>query len=46
MNSGWDSSALAWIESMGEQGDRGDWGRQHVLDDDGARLGRPVPQSA
>jgi len=32
MNSGWDSSALAWIESMGEQGDRGDWGRQHVLD--------------
>jgi SAM-dependent methyltransferase len=32
MSNGWDNSALAWIESMGEQGDRGDWGRQHVLD--------------
>jgi len=32
MGNGWDSSALAWIQSMGEQGDRGDWGRQHVLD--------------
>jgi SAM-dependent methyltransferase len=32
MENGWDSSARAWIESMGEQGDRGDWGRQHVLD--------------
>jgi SAM-dependent methyltransferase len=32
MENGWDSSALAWIETMGEQGDRGDWGRQHVLD--------------
>ena len=32
MENGWDSSAIAWIESMGEQGDRGDWGRQHVLD--------------
>src|ERR1700761_8676938 len=32
MNNGWDNSALAWIESMGEQGDRGDWGRQNVLD--------------
>ncbi|MBV8924803.1 MAG: class I SAM-dependent methyltransferase [Bradyrhizobium sp.] len=32
MGNGWDSSALAWVESMGEQGERGDWGRQHVLD--------------
>jgi SAM-dependent methyltransferase len=32
MDNGWDNSALAWIESMGEQGERGDWGRQHVLD--------------
>jgi len=32
MSNGWDNSALAWIESMGEQGDRGDWGRQNVLD--------------
>ncbi len=32
MENGWDRFALAWIESMGEQGDRGDWGRQHVLD--------------
>jgi SAM-dependent methyltransferase len=26
---GWETSAAAWIESMGE---RGDWGREHVLD--------------
>ena len=32
MNNGWDSSAQAWIDSMGERGERGDWGRQHVLD--------------
>jgi SAM-dependent methyltransferase len=32
MSNGWDNSALAWIESMGEQGDRGDWARQNVLD--------------
>src|SRR5215475_14411302 len=32
MNKGWDNSAQAWIESMGEGGERGDWGRQHVLD--------------
>jgi SAM-dependent methyltransferase len=32
MNNGWDSSAQAWIDSMGTRGDRGDWGRQHVLD--------------
>jgi SAM-dependent methyltransferase len=32
MSNGWDTSALAWIESMGEQGDCGDWGRQNVLD--------------
>lgn len=32
MDNGWDNSALAWIQSMGEQGERGDWGRQHVLD--------------
>ncbi len=32
MSNGWDSSAQAWIESMGERGERGDWGRQHVLD--------------
>jgi SAM-dependent methyltransferase len=32
MDNGWDSSAQAWIESMGEEGERGDWGRQHVLD--------------
>ena len=32
---GWDESAAAWIASMG---DRGDWGRQHVLDP--AMLGR------
>jgi SAM-dependent methyltransferase len=29
MNNGWEASAPAWIESMGE---RGDWGREHVLD--------------
>jgi SAM-dependent methyltransferase len=29
MSNGWDSSAQAWIESIGE---RGDWGREHVLD--------------
>jgi SAM-dependent methyltransferase len=32
MNNGWESSAQAWIESMGERGERGDWGRQNVLD--------------
>src|ERR1700751_5327462 len=32
MNNGWESSAQAWIDSMGERGERGDWGRQHVLD--------------
>jgi SAM-dependent methyltransferase len=32
MDNGWENSAGAWIESMGEQGERGDWGRQHVLD--------------
>ncbi len=29
MNNGWTESAEAWIASMGE---RGDWGREHVLD--------------
>ncbi len=29
MTDGWDQSAGAWITSMG---DRGDWGREHVLD--------------
>lgn len=29
MNNGWDTSAQAWIDSMGE---RGDWAREHVLD--------------
>jgi SAM-dependent methyltransferase len=29
MNDGWETSAQAWIESIGE---RGDWGREHVLD--------------
>ena len=28
-SNGWDRSALAWIASMGQQGD---WARQHVLD--------------
>jgi SAM-dependent methyltransferase len=32
MNNGWERSAQAWIDSMGERGERGDWGRQHVLD--------------
>ena len=32
MNNGWESSAQAWIDSLGEHGERGDWGRQHVLD--------------
>src|ERR1700759_2496460 len=32
MDNGWDSYAEAWIDSMGERGERGDWGRQHVLD--------------
>src|ERR1700756_2306865 len=32
MDNGWDSSAQAWIDSMGERGERGDWGRQNVLD--------------
>lgn len=29
MSAGWEQSAQAWIASMGE---RGDWGREHVLD--------------
>ena len=29
MSNGWESSAQAWINSMGE---RGDWAREHVLD--------------
>jgi ubiquinone/menaquinone biosynthesis C-methylase UbiE len=29
MSNGWESSAQAWIDSMGE---RGDWAREHVLD--------------
>jgi SAM-dependent methyltransferase len=29
MDNGWESSAQAWIDSVGE---RGDWGREHVLD--------------
>jgi len=32
MSNGWENSAQAWIDSMGERGERGDWGRQHVLD--------------
>src|SRR6478752_6983170 len=28
-DNGWGRSAQAWIDSMGE---RGDWGREHVLD--------------
>jgi len=32
MNNGWENSAQAWIDSVGERGERGDWGRQHVLD--------------
>jgi ubiquinone/menaquinone biosynthesis C-methylase UbiE len=29
MNSGWELSAQAWIDSIGQ---RGDWAREHVLD--------------
>ncbi|WP_246799657.1 hypothetical protein [Bradyrhizobium sp. CCBAU 51753] len=29
MDNGWETSAQAWIESQRE---RGDWGREHVLD--------------
>jgi SAM-dependent methyltransferase len=29
MSNGWEPSAQAWVESVGE---RGDWGREHVLD--------------
>jgi SAM-dependent methyltransferase len=29
MSNGWELSAQAWIDSLGE---RGDWGREHVLD--------------
>jgi hypothetical protein len=29
MDNGWENSAPAWIDSVGE---RGDWGREHVLD--------------
>jgi SAM-dependent methyltransferase len=29
MDNGWESSAQAWVDSIGE---RGDWGREHVLD--------------
>jgi len=29
MNNGWEVSAQAWVDSIGE---RGDWGREHVLD--------------
>lgn len=32
MSNGWENSAQAWIDSMGERGERGDWGREHVLD--------------
>src|SRR5215472_3014964 len=32
MDNGWESSAQAWIDSMGERGERGDWGRRHILD--------------
>jgi SAM-dependent methyltransferase len=32
MNNGWDSSAQAWIDSLGERGEQGDWAREHVLD--------------
>src|ERR1700749_1279927 len=32
MSNGWGNSPHAWIESMAEQGHRGDWGRQNVLD--------------
>src|SRR5215469_16073826 len=29
MSNGWQPSAQAWVDSIGE---RGDWGREHVLD--------------
>jgi len=29
MDNGWEDSAQAWVDSIGE---RGDWGREHVLD--------------
>src|ERR1700712_5513075 len=32
MSNGWEDSSQAWIASMGEGGQRGDWGREHVLD--------------
>ena len=32
MDNGWGSSAQAWIDAMGEGGERGDWGRRHILD--------------
>lgn len=32
MDNGWETSAQAWIESMGEGGERGDWARENVLD--------------
>jgi SAM-dependent methyltransferase len=32
MSNGWEPSAQAWIAAMGEGGERGDWGREHVLD--------------
>jgi hypothetical protein len=32
MSNGWEPSAQAWIASMGERGERGDWRREHVLD--------------
>ena len=32
MSNGWEPSAQAWIVSMGKGGERGDWGREHVLD--------------
>jgi SAM-dependent methyltransferase len=37
MNNGWELSAQAWIDSMGE---RGDWAREHVLDP--VMLGRVI----
>jgi hypothetical protein len=41
MDNGWESSAQAWIDSIGE---RGDWGRQHVLDP--AMMARVAEDSA
>lgn len=32
MDNGWETSAQAWIKSMGEGGERGDWARENVLD--------------